>query len=219
MFGGLALHFVATDLVWLTVNITASQQCCGSGMFILDPNFFYLEFQYFIPQKWFLSTRKYDPGCSSRIPDPDPDFLPIPDPNPQHCQPAGEGGGRVGIQRSLVRHRTYFCSETSHEGFPVPQNLKIFLSFFPFLDQDPDSLFGSGSIEPVEFGSETVASWDVKTITMTSDSVLSTGSGIKNATDCRICLTNFLFGFANENKVSTAVFRICDILVRIRISD
>jgi hypothetical protein len=29
-----------------------------------------------------LSSRKYDPGCSSRIriPDPDPDFLPIPDP-------------------------------------------------------------------------------------------------------------------------------------------
>jgi hypothetical protein len=32
------------------------------------------------PKKWFLSSRKYDPGCSSRIPDPDADFLPIPDP-------------------------------------------------------------------------------------------------------------------------------------------
>ncbi len=38
------------------------------------------EFKYFKPKKWFLSSRKYDPGCSSRIPDPDPDFLPIPDP-------------------------------------------------------------------------------------------------------------------------------------------
>jgi hypothetical protein len=28
--------------------------------------------------KWFLSSRKYDPGCSSPI--LDPDFLPIPDP-------------------------------------------------------------------------------------------------------------------------------------------
>jgi hypothetical protein len=41
------------------------------------------EFKYFIyfnPKKWFLSSRKYDPGCSSRIPDPDADFPPIPDP-------------------------------------------------------------------------------------------------------------------------------------------
>jgi hypothetical protein len=32
-------------------------------------------------KKWFLSSKKYDPGCSSRIPDPDADFLPsrIPD--------------------------------------------------------------------------------------------------------------------------------------------
>jgi hypothetical protein len=25
------------------------------------------EFKYFYPKKWFLSSRKYDPGCSSRI--------------------------------------------------------------------------------------------------------------------------------------------------------
>jgi hypothetical protein len=62
------------------------------------------EFKYFKPKKskkWFLSSKKYDPGCSSRIPDPDADFLPsrnpdpgvkkapnpgsrIPDPDPQH---------------------------------------------------------------------------------------------------------------------------------------
>jgi hypothetical protein len=34
------------------------------------------------PKKWLLSSRKYDPGCSSRIPDPDADFYAsrIPDP-------------------------------------------------------------------------------------------------------------------------------------------
>ncbi len=33
-------------------------------------------------KKWFLSSKKYDPGCSFRIPDPDADFFPsrIPDP-------------------------------------------------------------------------------------------------------------------------------------------
>ncbi len=59
------------------------------NFFIPDPNFYHpgsrisiKEFKYFNHKKWFLSSRKYDPGCSSRIriPDPDPDFLPIPDP-------------------------------------------------------------------------------------------------------------------------------------------
>jgi hypothetical protein len=54
-----------------------------------DPNFInpetrirIKEFKYLNPKKWFLSTQEYDPGCSCRIriPDPEPDFLPIPDP-------------------------------------------------------------------------------------------------------------------------------------------
>jgi hypothetical protein len=76
-------------------------QWCGTGMFIPDPgsDFFpsripdpkcfhsgcrirIKEFKYFNPEKRFLSSRKYDLGCSSRI--PDPYFLPIPDPDPQH---------------------------------------------------------------------------------------------------------------------------------------
>jgi hypothetical protein len=38
-----------------------------------------IDFKYLSQKNGF---RKYDPGCSSqiRIPDPDPDFLPIPDP-------------------------------------------------------------------------------------------------------------------------------------------
>jgi hypothetical protein len=73
--------------VWLIRDVYP-----GSDFFpsrIPDPNFFHpgfriliKEFKYFYPKKWFLSSRKYDPGCSSRIciPDSDPDFLPIPDP-------------------------------------------------------------------------------------------------------------------------------------------
>jgi len=101
-------------------------QCGGSGMFSPDSgsDFFpsripdpgselspsripdaHQRIKYFNPKKskkWFLSSKKYDPGCSSRIPDPDADFLPsrisdpgsrgqkgtqsrIPDPDPQHC--------------------------------------------------------------------------------------------------------------------------------------
>jgi hypothetical protein len=37
----------------------------------------------------FPSSRKYDPGCSSRIritdPDPDSGIKKAPDPDPQHC--------------------------------------------------------------------------------------------------------------------------------------
>jgi hypothetical protein len=65
-------------------------QCCGLGMFIPDSNFLHpgseffpsririKEFKYFKPKKWFLSSRKYDPGSSSwtRI----LTFLSIPDP-------------------------------------------------------------------------------------------------------------------------------------------
>jgi hypothetical protein len=43
------------------------------------------EFKYFFNQKkWFLSSQKYDPGFPSRIriSDLNPDFLPIPDPDP-----------------------------------------------------------------------------------------------------------------------------------------
>jgi hypothetical protein len=75
-------------------------QCCGSGMFIPDPgsDFFSTRIRIFsipeprsasknlsiLTQKMFfpVSSRKYNRGCSSwiRIPDPDPDFLTIPDP-------------------------------------------------------------------------------------------------------------------------------------------
>ncbi len=56
------------------------------------------EFKYFNPKKtkkWFLSSKKYDPGCSSRIPDPDADFLPIPDPG---CR--GQKGTRSRIRNT-----------------------------------------------------------------------------------------------------------------------
>jgi hypothetical protein len=47
---------------------------CGSGIFIPDPNFFHpgswiliKEFKYFNPKERFLSYRKYDSGCWSRV--------------------------------------------------------------------------------------------------------------------------------------------------------
>ncbi len=47
------------------------------------------------PKKWFLSSRKYDPGCSSRIPDPDADFLPIPDPGVKKAPDPGSGSATL----------------------------------------------------------------------------------------------------------------------------
>jgi hypothetical protein len=67
-------------------------------MFIPDPGSEFFpsririkEFKYFNPKKWFLSSRKYDPGCSSRIRDPDPDFIPIPDPDVKKAPDPGSG--------------------------------------------------------------------------------------------------------------------------------
>jgi hypothetical protein len=87
-------------------------------MFIPDPNFFHPGSRVkkipgsvsassnlsILTKKLFLSSRKYDPKYSSRIgiPDPDLDFLPIPDPgsrgqkkapdpDPQHRKKDGLG--------------------------------------------------------------------------------------------------------------------------------
>jgi hypothetical protein len=49
----------------------------------------------FNPKKWFLSSREYDPGCSSRIPDPDADFLPIPDPGVKKAPDPGSGSATL----------------------------------------------------------------------------------------------------------------------------
>jgi hypothetical protein len=46
-------------------------------------------------KKWFLSSRKYDPGCSSQIRDPDPDFLPIPDPGVKKAPDPGSGSATL----------------------------------------------------------------------------------------------------------------------------
>jgi len=88
----------------------------GSDFFtsrIRDPNCLYpgsrlciKEFKFFNPQKtkkWYLSSRKYDPGCSSRIPDPDADFLPIPDPG-SRGQKTPDPGSRNRIRNTGSDH-------------------------------------------------------------------------------------------------------------------
>jgi hypothetical protein len=54
--------------------------------------------KYFQPKKLFLSSRKYDPGCSSRIriPDPSLDYLPTPDPGSR-----GQKGTRSRIRNTI----------------------------------------------------------------------------------------------------------------------
>jgi hypothetical protein len=105
------LHTVWLDNHALTLKSNSAKQCGGSWMFIPDPGsrirLFSIpdpgsriqtasipdEFKYFNPKKatkWFLSSKKYDQVCSSRIPDPRVKKAPNPgsqisDPDPQHC--------------------------------------------------------------------------------------------------------------------------------------
>jgi hypothetical protein len=92
-------------------------------MFIPDLTFFHpgsririKEFKYFNPKKWFLCSRKYDPGCSSRILDPDPDFLPIPDP--------GSMGQKGTGSRIRIRNTAFFLESGEvvriNTGAPIP---------------------------------------------------------------------------------------------------
>ena len=81
-------------------------QCCGSGIFtdffpsrirtvcIPDPGSASKNLS-ILTQKWFLSSRKYDLGCSSRITDPDADFLPIPDPGVKKAPDPGSGSATL----------------------------------------------------------------------------------------------------------------------------
>jgi hypothetical protein len=103
------------------VGFRAFFQCCGSGMFIPDPNFFHpasririKEFKHFNPKKLFLRSRKYDPGCwsRSRIWDSDPDFLPIPDPG----FPGQKGTGSATLNFCEKTLRASFCRQVGVVG-------------------------------------------------------------------------------------------------------
>jgi hypothetical protein len=59
------------------------------------------------PKKWFLSSRKYDPGCSSRIPAPDADFLPIPDPGSRGHKSTGS---RIWIRNTAFIYHYMFLA-------------------------------------------------------------------------------------------------------------
>jgi hypothetical protein len=93
-------------------------------------------------KKWFLSSKKYDPGCSSRIPDQDADFLPswIPDPG---VKKAPNPGSRIRIRNTDygVPDHILWCYSVSQElGSEqrqpnlVPINRKILKMFYYWRD-------------------------------------------------------------------------------------
>ncbi len=74
-------------------------QCCGSGINFVPSRIRIKTFKYFNPKKWFLSSRKYYPGCSSRIrfPDPNLTFYPswIPDQGVKKAPDPGSGSATL----------------------------------------------------------------------------------------------------------------------------
>ncbi len=111
-------------------SVSVADPGCLSG--VPDPTFFHpgseffpsririKEFRYFKPKKWFLSSRKYDAGCSFRIPNPDPGFLSVPDPG---VKKAPDHGFWIRV------HNTAFSTSTKRPAqqtvsWPVdPENL------------------------------------------------------------------------------------------------
>ena len=95
-------------------------------MFILDSTFFHREsrseffhpgsrihrkeLKYFNPKKWFLSSRKYDPGW---VPDPDPYFLPIPDPGSRDQK--GTGSGSETLEKILLLYFIFLVEDKFKE--------------------------------------------------------------------------------------------------------
>jgi hypothetical protein len=89
------------------------------------------EFKYFNPQKtkkWFISSRKYDPGCSYRIPDPDADFLPIPDP--------GSRGQKGTGSRIRIRNTGYKVKKKTQHSWPLSASAEASSLHIPVVSPD-----------------------------------------------------------------------------------
>jgi hypothetical protein len=100
-------------------------------MFIPDPGSSSKNLSSLTPKKaktWFLSSKKYDPGYSSRIPDPDADFLPsrIPDPGVKK-QP--NPGSRIRIRNTATncgeRHCIIPANQQEERGGPQRFSLDV----------------------------------------------------------------------------------------------
>ncbi len=129
-------------------------------MFIPDPNFFHpgselspsriliKEFKYFNPKKpkkLFLSSKKYYPGCSSRIPVPDADFLPIPDPGSRISDPgvkkAPNPGSRIRIRNtgSANKYCRFKIRKSADFKFFLMCRPSAFVEICGFAMCEPDS--------------------------------------------------------------------------------
>ncbi len=95
------IHCFQSQACWKN-RYTLSKQCCGFGygINIPDPIFFH---------PGSASKNLYDPGCSSRI--PDPDFLPIPDPGVTKAPDPGSGSATLPTSNRywLFGNEHYYC--------------------------------------------------------------------------------------------------------------
>jgi hypothetical protein len=89
-----------------------------------------------LTQKWFLSSRKYDPGCSFRIPDQDADFLPIPDPGVKEAPDPGSESAKLHVisHSSVCAYFRTICS-TSGIGpcTGTPKRVLVVVSEFSLI--------------------------------------------------------------------------------------
>ncbi len=77
-----------------------------------------------------------DPGCLSRIPDPDPDFLSIPDPR---VKKAPDPESRIRVRNTAYKQRIQHVHETHHltkftSGFGCHDEPYIIRSLRRFID-------------------------------------------------------------------------------------
>ncbi len=88
---------------------------------ILDPWCISKNLSVLTKKKWFLSSQKYDPGFPSliRIPDLDPDFLPIQDPYPGSQIP------NPGIKKAPDPCSVILDSDSQHWRFRVCSGCRV----------------------------------------------------------------------------------------------
>jgi hypothetical protein len=127
-------------------------------MFIPDPTFFHPGSEFFqpgsvsknlsiLPKIEFLSSRKYDPGCSSRIriPHQDPDFLLIPDPGFKKAPDPGSGSATLTYTYTFTIYRAISSPSHSLSVSHCIFRLFVFLAPLPTLETVRD---GEGGVDP-----------------------------------------------------------------------
>jgi hypothetical protein len=110
-------------LIPLAEGSVADPGCLSRISFSYSGNLSIFNFKYFYPPKiWFLSSRTYDPGCSSRLRIL-VFFLPIPDPGVKKALDPGSA--------TMAERRMVCPIKVTHRSLSAPRKVNLKIGLIP----------------------------------------------------------------------------------------